>query len=137
MSENAEIARRGFAAFSRGDWDACLAEVHAEIEWHLTFRLPDLPPDKDVYYGHEEVQELFDAFKSVWDELTIDVEEVLYDRDDVLVLRVRFRGRGGASGIEVDRRLFYLQTIEDGKLRVQRPFESEREAFAAAGVARG
>ena len=29
--------RRGFANFSRADWDATLAEIHPEIEWHLTF----------------------------------------------------------------------------------------------------
>jgi len=137
MSENAEVMRRGLAAFSRGDWDAVLAGVDPEIEWHLTFQLPDLPPDKKVFHGYDEVRTLFDAFRSVWDELTIDVEEVLHDADDLLILRVRFRGRGGRSGIEVDRMLFYVEDMRNGKLVRQRPFETEEGAFAGAGVERG
>lgn len=127
---------RGFEAFSRGDWEACLAEVHPEIEWHVAFRLPDLPPGKEIWFGHDEVKELFEAFKAVWDELTVEVEEILYDADDLLISRVRFRGRGGGSGIEVDRRLFYLQQIREGKLLRQIPFESGEAAFAAAGLDR-
>jgi ketosteroid isomerase-like protein len=137
MSENSETMRRGFAAFSRGDWEGCLAEVHPEIEWHLAFRLPDLPPGKEVFRGHEEVRQLFDAFKAVWAELTIEVEQVLHDEGDLLVSRVRFRGRGGGSGVEVDRRLFYVQRLREGKLRWQRAFDFEREALGAAGIERG
>ena len=95
MSENVATAERGFAAFSRGDWDACLAEVDPEIEWHLTFPLPDLPPDKTVFRGHAAV-----------------------------------------SGIEVDRVVFYIQDLRDAKMIRQRPFETEADAFAAAGVER-
>jgi ketosteroid isomerase-like protein len=137
MSENAETMRRGFAAFSRGDWDGLLADVDPEIEWHLVFQLPDLPPEKQVFHGHDELRTLFDAFGSVWDQLTLEVEEVLHDADDLLILRVRFHGRGGASGIEVDRSLFLVEELRDAKLRRQRPFETEEEAFAAAGVERG
>ncbi len=136
MSENADTMRRGFAAFSRGDWDGLLAEIDPEIEWHLVFELPDLPPDKKVFHGHDELRTLFDAFRSVWDELTLEVEEILHEGDDLLILRVLFQGRGGASGIEVDRHLFLVQELRGGKLLRQFPFETEAEAFAAAGVGR-
>ena len=136
MSENADTMRRGFEAFSAGDWDRLLADVDPEIEWHLTFQLPDLPPDKKVFHGHDELRTLFGAFRSVWDELTLELEEVLHDADDLLILKVRFQGRGGASGVEVDRHLFYVEELRDGKLLRQRPFETEEEAFAAAGVER-
>ncbi|HZA58181.1 MAG TPA: nuclear transport factor 2 family protein [Solirubrobacterales bacterium] len=128
--------RRGFEAFSRGDLDAGLAEIHPEIEWHLAFRLPDLPPEKTVFLGHDEVRDLWAAFRGVWDELTLEGEELLYDSDDVVIERVRFRGRGGASGIEVDRVIHYVQEMRDGKLVRIRPFDSAEEAFAAAGVER-
>lgn len=136
MSDNAETMLRGLAAFSRGDWDECLAEVHPEIEWHLSFRMPDLPPDKDVFRGKDEVKMLFDQIAEVWEELTLEAEEILHDDDDLLISQVRFRGRGGVSGIEVDQRFFYLQRLRDGLLVEQIPFESEDAAFAAAGLQR-
>lgn len=141
-SANVELMRRGFANFSRADWEATLAEIHPEIEWHLTFRLPDLSPDKTVFHGHEEVRELWVHLREAWDQLDLDLEQVLFDGegaggDGLLVLRVRFRAQSESSGIEVDRRLFYVQEIRDGMLLRQRPFDTEDEAFAAAGVPRG
>ena len=136
MSENVEASLRGFEAFSHGDWDACLAEIDPEIEWHLTFQLPDLPPEKTVFRGHDEVKTLWDAFRGAWDELTLELEQVLYDRDDMVIAKVRFRGRGGSSGAEVDRVLFYVQELREARLLRLRPFQSEAEAFAAADVER-
>jgi hypothetical protein len=52
----------------------------------------------------------------------------------VLITRNRFVGRGSGSGIEVDRVLYYLLDMRNGKLRRVRPFESEAEARAAAGL---
>jgi ketosteroid isomerase-like protein len=136
MSENVKASKRGFEAFSRGDWDACVAEMDPGIEWHLTFQLPDVPPDKKIFRGQDEVKELFEVFKSAWDELTVEVEEVLHDADGVLVQRVRFQGRGGASGVKVDRIVYYVQDLREAKLLRQRPFDTEAEAFAAAGLER-
>lgn len=140
-SANVEIMRRGFANFSRADWDATLAEIHPEIEWHLTFMLPDLPPDKTVFHGREEVRELWVHLREAWDELELNLEEVVFDGEGaggegLLVLQVRFKARSESSGIEVDRRLFYVHDIRDGMLLRLRPFDSESEALAVAGVAR-
>ena len=137
MSENVEASRRGLEAYSRGDLDACLAEMNPEVEWHLIFELPDLAQEKKVYRGRRELRALFEAFRAVWDELTIHLEEVLYDRDDLLVIRIRFRGRGEQSGIEIDRIVFFVQELRNSQLLRQRPFDTEAEAFAAAGVERG
>ena len=42
--------------------------------------LPDLPMDKTIYRGPDEVRSLWAAFSSVWDELTVSVEEVVGER---------------------------------------------------------
>jgi ketosteroid isomerase-like protein len=136
VSENSESSRRGFAAFSRGDIDAMLTEMDPEIEWHVTFPFPDLPPGTTVFRGHEEVKDLFVRLLDVWEELTIELEEVLYDADDLLIERVRFHGRGAGSGAEAERVIHYVQDIRDTKLLRIRPFDTEAEAFAAAGVER-
>ena len=134
MSENVDTMTRGFAAFSRGDWDATFAEIDPEIEWHLTFQLPDLPPGKTVFRGFDEVRVLFDNLAAFWEELTLEVLEVVHESEDQLIVKARFAGRGGEAGIEVDRVLYYVMELRDGLLRRLRPFDSGDEAFEAAGV---
>jgi ketosteroid isomerase-like protein len=130
---NAEVAERAMAAFSRGELDLALGDIAEDVEWHVTLVLPDLPPDKTVFRGHDEVRDLWRLLREVWDELSLEPEEVLYDRDDLLIERVRFRGRGSASGVEVDRVVYYVQELSDEKLARIRPFDSADEAFEAAG----
>lgn len=122
------------SAWSRGDLDASLAEMHQDIEWHVAFRLPDLPPGKDVFHGHDEVRRLWTGLREVWDEITLDIEEELWESKETALVRVRFRGTGGSSGIEVDRVLYYVLDVEDELLRRIRPFDDEAEARRAAGA---
>lgn len=128
--------QRGFADFSRRDWDACLGGMHPDIEWHITFPLPDLPPEKTVFHGHDEVRTLFENLAAAWESLTLELLDVLHEHDGGHILRVRFAGRGAGSGVEVDQVLFYVQDIKDTLLVRQRSFDTEEAAFAAAGVER-
>jgi ketosteroid isomerase-like protein len=132
--ENIALINRGLDAFSRGDFDAAVEDMRPDIEWHVSFRLPDLPLDKTVYRGPDEVQGLWAAFRSAWAKLTVALEEVVDAREDLVVVRTRFVGRGSASGIEVDRTVFYVFEIAAGKLKRLRPFDTEADALAAAGV---
>jgi ketosteroid isomerase-like protein len=129
-----ETARAGLAAFSRGDLEGSLEAIHPDVEWHVAFRLPDLPADKDVYYGHDEVRTLWRAFRSVWQELKIDLEEVVWEAPDILVLKARFRGKGEGSGVEVDRVLFYVMRLRDDLLIYTKTFDTAEEALAEAGA---
>jgi hypothetical protein len=109
-----------------------LKDMQPDVEWHLAFRLPDLPVDKTIYRGPGEVLRLWAAFRSAWKQLTVTLEEVVDAREDVVVVRARFVGQGSGSRIEVDRTLFYVFEIAAGKLKRLRPFDSEAEALAAA-----
>lgn len=111
--------------------------MEPDVEWHLAFRLPDLPLNKSVYRGHDEVRQVWAAFRSAWAELTVTLEEVVEAREDLVVVRARFVGRGSASGIEVDRTVFYIFEIPAGKLRRLRPFDTEADALAAASSGSG
>jgi ketosteroid isomerase-like protein len=134
VEDNIAVIHRGLEAFSRGDFDAGLADMRPDIEWHVAFRLPDLPMDKTIYRGPDEVRQLWAAFSSVWDELTVSVEEVLHAGEDLVVVRARFFGQGSGSRIEVDRTLFYVFELIAGKLKRLRPFDTKAEALAAAGL---
>ena len=48
--------------------------------------------------------------------------------------RVRFRGRGAESGVEVDRTLYYVLELRDGLLTRIRPFDELGAAREAAGL---
>ena len=136
MPAEADIAliRRGLDAFSRGDFDAGVEDMEPDVEWHVSFRLPDLPLDKAVYQGQDEVRSLWAAFRSGWAKLTVTLEEVVEAREGLVVVRTRFVGQGSASGIEVDRTIFYVFEIASGKLKRLRPFDTEAEALEAAGL---
>jgi ketosteroid isomerase-like protein len=133
-STNAEIAANGLRMFSEADLEGALAIMHEDVEWHLAFPIPDLPAGKTVYVGHDEVRQVWEAFRGAWETLTVEIEEVLHDEGERLVFRARFRGRGQGSGIEVDRVIFYVFDIRDEKLLRTRPFDTLEQAWAAAGL---
>ena len=130
---NVELVRRGLETFSSGAFEDSLATMHADVEWHLFFQLPDLPPKK-VFHGTDEVREVWKRFTAAWESLTIEVEEVLYADDRRVLLRGRFRGRGAESGVEVDRPVYYHFKIADGLLAYIRGFADEESARSDAGL---
>lgn len=131
---NVQLLLDGLDAWSRGDLGDSLEKMHPDVEWHVAFRLPDLPLGKDTYRGREEVRALWAQFRSAWDELTIHVEEFLHVDDERVVARARFRGRGAGSGAEVDRVVFYAFRIRDEQLAYCRAFDDEVSARADVGL---
>jgi len=107
--------------------------MHPEVEWWVTFQLPDLPPDKTIYRGPDEIRQLWAAFRSAWESLVVTLEDVVEERGNTAVVRTRFVGQG-TGGIEVDRTVFYVFEITDRKLRRPRPFDTADEALAAASA---
>jgi ketosteroid isomerase-like protein len=131
---NEEIVREGFRAFSEGRFEDALETMDPEIEWHVAFRLPDLPPERTVVHGHQEVLDLWRQFAGVWDRLVFEPEQILYDLDDTVIVRIRVQGTGSESHVQVDRTLVYVLTIRKQKLLRIVPFDSVEEAAEAAGV---
>jgi ketosteroid isomerase-like protein len=131
---NVQLLMDGLDAFSRGDLRESLGSMHPDIEWHVAFRLPDLPLPKDVYRGRDEVEVLWKQFRSAWDEMTVRVEEILYVDESRVMARARFRGRGKESGVEVDRLVFYAFRIQDELLIYCRAFDDEASARADLGL---
>jgi len=132
---NADVARDALRRWSEGDLDGTLETMSPDIEWHMAFALPDLPAEKKIYHGHDEVRTLWHAFRSVWDEITLEIEEVIYDDGSLLVLSARFHAHGTTSGIDLDQDIFYVMELgEDQLLHRLRPFETAQDARAAVGL---
>lgn len=131
---NVRLLREGFEAFNQGNPGESLDVMHPDIEWHVVFRLPDLPLPKDVYRGRDEVQAVWRQFGSAWEELTVVLEEIRYVDEERVVARARFHGRGRGSGIEVDRIVFFAFRIRDELLTYSHAFPDEDAARADLGV---
>ena len=70
-----------------------------------------------------------------WDELETVIEEVI-DAGDKVVMAVRYRGRGRASGVEVNDQLFEVHTFRDGQCVRKVDFQERAAALEAAGLSR-
>ena len=89
-----DLVKRSYAAFTDGDMDGVLADMHPEIEWHQAQGLPH----GGLYRGLDEVRRnIFDPLdEQWWDEFTADPDEFLDAGSDVVVVG-RYRGcRQGA-----------------------------------------
>jgi ketosteroid isomerase-like protein len=132
---NEDVIRTGLRAFSEGRFEDSAGTLHPDVEWHIAFQLPDLPPDRRVVRGREAVLDLWRQFTGVFDEMVFEPEEILHDVGGTVITRVHVRGVGGESGIVVDQTLFYVMTIGDeGLLERIVPYETLADAAEAAGV---
>jgi ketosteroid isomerase-like protein len=137
MSEtNLEVARRGYEAFSRGDFEWIATQMAPEIVWHDASEIPGARRRA----GIEEVRAFLESFPRIWDEPRFEPEE-LHAAGDTVVALVRFSGRGRNSGAEVSRELAHLFELRSGRVeRVVTYFDREQamlaleEARAAAKI---
>ena len=85
-------------------------------------------------YGNDAVLANYERWNEAWEEgAETTLEEVIGHGDRVFV-KVRFQGRGRASGVEVDTRLYEVYTLRDGKVLRIDEYEDRAEALEAAGL---
>lgn len=110
-----ELVRKA-VEFTNGPPDAPdeeLAEVfHRDVELDFSARVFN----PKVYRGFAGLREFRAEAHEIWDEVTVAVEELVEDGDQILV-RARVRSRGRGSGVEIDTRGSWVWTVRDGRLR--------------------
>lgn len=130
--ENAELVRRGYDAFARGDRQVLMDELFdPEVEW-----FPALGPllEQSSYRGPEAVcHMLFEEIPSVLQGFRAEVLEVRDLGDEAVLAIVRFRGFATA-GVEVEQLFFQVHWLREGKALVMRSYTSEAAALEAAGL---
>jgi ketosteroid isomerase-like protein len=129
--ENVETLRRGLEAFNRGDVDAALEVLDAEVEWY-----PAVQPmlgEMTVYRGHQGVRDMFRNMDEVYLEFRIEDAE-FRDLGDRVVATCRIRARGKQSGAESDSPFGYLFDFRNGAVVRARSFLDPKEALEAAGL---
>ena len=113
-------------AFRRRDLEAFVDYMDPEIEFtSLVLEV------EGTYRGHEGIRSWWNDILAVFPDWQPQVEDAREVGDRVL-LRVRAEGAGTGSGIDVDRVIWQVAEVRDGRLRAWRFFRTEQEALVAA-----
>lgn len=110
--DNVEVVRRGLEAFNRGDIDAILALLDADVE---VYSDPDTG-NTGTYHGHRGFIDWTRLWLDAWEEFRIEVREVEAIDDEHLIAITDQTGRGRGSGIEVEQKgVAYAFTVRGGR----------------------
>jgi ketosteroid isomerase-like protein len=126
--ENVEIVRRVMEHWNRtGEplWEL----LDPDVEWTLdpTGLLAG------TYRGHQGVREFFERLREGFDELHVEIDDIIDAGDSVVVLcRTRNRGRG--SGLTVEQPIAYVCGMREGRIVTQRVYFRPAEALEAVGL---
>jgi ketosteroid isomerase-like protein len=128
-SSNAKLVRRGYDAWNQGDIEAVLAFLDPEIEWEGYTHIPE----SGTLSGRDEVKAWLGRFLEAWEELDIEVTDLIENEDRVIAL-VRFRALGKESGVKVDGGAdAHVWTVRDGKAVAVRLHQGTRDALKDLG----
>ena len=104
MPEGSEFAARVYAAINARDRAAIRALTAPDIVFATTV---------EAYRGPEALLDWMDEGDDAFDDFTVDLLEV-EEVGGHVVVSMRQRGRGKASGAEVDDRITHVWTVRDG-----------------------
>jgi ketosteroid isomerase-like protein len=127
---NVALVRSAYDAFNRQGQEAILAYLDPAIEWDES-ELPARQPG--IYQGHEGVRRLLRENATLWDDISVAVDEVLQCRDGSVVAFIRVTGRGRNTGVDVELATAQVWVIEGGKAVRVRLYLDRQEAIDAAG----
>jgi ketosteroid isomerase-like protein len=126
--ENVEIVRRLYRAIDARDVEAVADLAHPDSEW-----IPDSRVGEGPVRGRDNVIQFFTDRAEMFDELRTEVERV-WEIDDKVLVFVRVRGHGSASGAGFDIRIGHLWTLRDGLLVRGEGYGDRSKALEAAGL---
>jgi ketosteroid isomerase-like protein len=121
-----ELVRRILEALNQANVDAMLARMDRDFEWTPL----ETSPVARVYRGHEQVRHYVEDWLATFDSVRIELEDPTEVADRV-VAPVHARGRGRASGLELDTRFCQLWTVRDGTAVAMHEYATREEAIAA------
>ena len=127
-ADNASIVRSVYERWSEGDFTT--QDVY-DPNVVLVMR-PEFP-DTGVYVGTEGVADYTRGFLEPWSRITIEADEIMVAGDSVVVA-VRQRGTGSASGAATEINYFHVWTLRGGKAIRLESIRERAEALAAVGL---
>ena len=131
--ENLEVVRQMVDAVTRGDADAFVALCSPDVDWEENIVV--FPGLRRHYRGPAGLREwLEDGFGEEWQEIRVEVEELVDAPDERVLAGGRLVGRGKFSGVETELRGYWVLWFEDGKVVRRQVFLDRSEALEAAGL---
>jgi ketosteroid isomerase-like protein len=127
---NVELVRGAFGVVTiPGHPEAMIAASHPDFEMHLV----GVGGEPVYYAGASGIREFFRDVAESWESFRFKATDLRDLGDRVLVLG-HVRGRGRASGVEVDDRWAWIIALREGRAASLRGFLDQREALDAAGL---
>ena len=123
--ENLLVVRRAFEAWQRGDTEALIALADPDVEVHV----PD-NPETQTWRGRDGALAAMASWTGAFEDYGIEVESLEAEGDRVLAI-TRQRGRGPASGVEMEQLSPYVMTVRDGRVVRWEIYSDLDEARAA------
>ena len=132
--ENVDVVRRLFEAVESRDKATVLSLYHPDVELDGSrHRFAEIEPPA-TYRGHEGVQEFSRLYYGMWESFENHVDELI-DAGEHVISVVTTRGRGRASGIDVEwANNVGLWTIREAKVARVVWFATLEDALDAAGL---
>jgi ketosteroid isomerase-like protein len=131
--ENVEIVQEQIDAYNRGDYEAALAPLDEEVEWHVPHVAALDAPASGVVRGRAQVAEQFARWLEAWETHAFQVTEALGQGENVFIAGLQV-GRGRHSGLDVRVPTFHVFTVHEHKIVAMRVFPDRTEALEAAGL---
>ena len=125
MEEPIEVVREMWAAHARGDGRASLEAFHPDVEWDGRNI-----PDGVLGRGRQAVLDHARHWASIWDDWTVEVEELVQVTPDTVIAYTRERGRS-EGGVLMDERHAEGYVVRDGMIIRRVGFSDPAEALPA------
>lgn len=131
VERNIELVMEGLESFLSGEVYRALELAHPDVITHRAHPLPDAR----TYRGRRGVVQAYADWTADFEDFELSTEEVLAAGDVVVVEAVQ-RARGRSSGVPVQGRVWFVYTLEEGKVSRWDIFNSRRQALETAGITR-
>jgi ketosteroid isomerase-like protein len=100
------------------------------VEVHMP---PDYPEGGQVFRGRAGFERLIAMLRDSWSEFRFEAERFI-DAGDRVVVLIRLRASGGASGVTTERETAHVWTVRDGRLTCIQIYRDRAEALEAVGL---
>jgi ketosteroid isomerase-like protein len=130
--EHLETIRRGVDAFNRGDWDAALEIVAEDVVWVAMLSSVD---GKRASYGRAALRQTWEQQREALggEDYGVEVQEMRDLGAGTVLVRIRVKGRGTASGIPIAMEYVQLWTVRRGLAARIDNYATEAEALKDTG----
>jgi uncharacterized protein len=106
--ENLDTVRGAYEAFGRGDVPAVLAVLADDVAWAVPAPLPQAADA----HGREEVGAFFERLGSLWEDLSLELDDFVASGDRVCVIG---RGSGKVGGRPTGYGFVHAWRLANGK----------------------